>query len=211
MKSEQASIPQQEKDSYPNHGNYEGNLVGSHPGNENYRNHVNYGYYEGNWVDGSSAVSMETSENVSSNENYGSYANYGSYEGKLVDRSSAVALETSVNVAGNENYGSYVGYGGYEGNWGDGSMATNTSEASSVREGVGVVMGKRGRNEIPTDIIEVKQDELMSNRPREDQTRLTGIAFGPSYQVLILLLFSVFYAFLIRFLFFFLWVRLVGY
>lgn len=41
---------------------------------------------------------------------------------------------------------------------------------------------KRGRNQIPSNVIEVKQDELMSNRPREDQAKLTGIAFGPSYQ-----------------------------
>lgn len=41
---------------------------------------------------------------------------------------------------------------------------------------------KRGRNQIPSNVIEVKQDELMGNRPREDQAKLTGIAFGPSYQ-----------------------------
>ncbi|KAJ6747223.1 PROLINE-RICH PROTEIN PRCC [Salix koriyanagi] len=51
------------------------------------------------------------------------------------------------------------------------------------------MMGKRRRNEIPTEIIEVKQDELIKNRPREDQVKSTGIAFGPAYQVLHLLLF----------------------
>ncbi|CAH1413922.1 unnamed protein product [Lactuca virosa] len=44
------------------------------------------------------------------------------------------------------------------------------------------VPGKRGRNEILHEIIEVSQDELMKNRPREDQVKSTGIAFGPSYQ-----------------------------
>ncbi|KAE9602443.1 putative proline-rich protein PRCC [Lupinus albus] len=41
---------------------------------------------------------------------------------------------------------------------------------------------KRGRNEIPIEVIEVKQEELIKNRPREDQVKLTGVAFGPSYQ-----------------------------
>lgn len=56
-----------------------------------------------------------------------------------------------------------------------------------VSEGAGSSFGKieerkRGRNQIPSNIIEVKQDELMGNRPREDQAKMTGIAFGPSYQ-----------------------------
>ncbi|KAF6148092.1 hypothetical protein GIB67_024267, partial [Kingdonia uniflora] len=32
------------------------------------------------------------------------------------------------------------------------------------------------------DIVEVKQNELMKNRSKEDHAKLTGIAFGPSYQ-----------------------------
>ncbi|KAM2998269.1 hypothetical protein FF2_039944 [Malus domestica] len=43
------------------------------------------------------------------------------------------------------------------------------------------VSKKRGRNEVTTEIIEVKQEELMENRPREDEAKLTGIAFGHSY------------------------------
>ncbi|XXG64420.1 hypothetical protein AAC387_Pa05g2378 [Persea americana] len=178
-KSEKAPMPQQEKDPYSNHRNHEGNLVGTTPGAENYSNHVNYGYYEGNWVDGSSAVALETPGNAPSN---GNYVNYGSYEGNLADGSSAVALETSANVPVNENYGSYVDYGGYESNWGDVSTATKAPEKSGGIDWAGGILGKRGRNEIPADIIEVKQDELMSNRPREDQAKLTGIAFGPAYQ-----------------------------
>lgn len=59
--------------------------------------------------------------------------------------------------------------------------------AQQVWEGTGSSFGKadekkRGRNQIPSNVIEVKQDELISNRPREDQAKLTGIAFGPSYQ-----------------------------
>ncbi|CAA2961504.1 Hypothetical predicted protein [Olea europaea subsp. europaea] len=33
-------------------------------------------------------------------------------------------------------------------------------------------------------IVEVKQDELLKNRPKKDQAKLTGIAFGPAYKVL---------------------------
>lgn len=37
--------------------------------------------------------------------------------------------------------------------------------------------GKRGRNEVLVEIVEVKQDELIKDRPREDQIKLIGIAF----------------------------------
>ncbi|KAF6165706.1 hypothetical protein GIB67_012603 [Kingdonia uniflora] len=43
-------------------------------------------------------------------------------------------------------------------------------------------IGKRRKDVIPDDIVEVKQDELMKNRSKEDHAKLTGIAFGPSYQ-----------------------------
>ncbi|CAM8888789.1 unnamed protein product [Rhodiola kirilowii] len=80
---------------------------------------------------------------------------------------------------GYENYG---GYGQYESNWIDRSGSNSVQDAPVVPEAMARVIGKRGRNDIPTDIIEVKQDELMKNRPREDQVKTTGIAFGPSYQ-----------------------------
>ncbi|RRT65862.1 hypothetical protein B296_00024757 [Ensete ventricosum] len=76
------------------------------------------------------------------------------------------------------SYGGAVNYESYEGNWSEGTAAV-VSEAPGMTR----IAGKRGRNDIPTEIVEVKQDELMKNRPRQDQTKLTGIAFGPSYQV----------------------------
>ncbi|KAF8392817.1 hypothetical protein HHK36_021054 [Tetracentron sinense] len=123
--------------------------------------------YGGNWVDGSSSALPGTvdghSEFVASggdslnyvpnNENYDNYGSYG-------------------------NYGEY---GNYESNWIDKSEAT-MPEMSGMVESVLRIPGKRGRTEIPLEIIEVKQDELIKNRPREDQVKLTGIAFGPSYQ-----------------------------
>ncbi|RVX07749.1 hypothetical protein CK203_021971 [Vitis vinifera] len=112
--------------------------------------------FESNWVDGSSSASLEQSSNWSGGaESQQVYEGYGSY-------------------------GNYGGYGHYENNWGDGSAAALPEVAgteSAVR-----VPGKRGRNEVPVEIVEVKQDELIKNRPREDQVKLTGIAFGPSYQ-----------------------------
>jgi proline-rich protein PRCC len=48
---------------------------------------------------------------------------------------------------------------------------------------MGRIGGKRGRRDAPMEILEVNQAELMKNRPREDKSKLTGLAFGPSYQV----------------------------
>ncbi|XP_038701140.1 uncharacterized protein LOC119997967 isoform X2 [Tripterygium wilfordii] len=89
---------------------------------------------------------------------------------------------------GHESYGSYGSYGNhadsgqYENNWVDGSIAMVT-QATGVSETAVLVPGKRRKNEVPTEMVEVKQDELMKNRPRADQVKLTGIAFGPSYQL----------------------------
>lgn len=87
------------------------------------------------------------------------------------------------NYEGYAGYGNYDYYGQYESNWGDGSTTVVPSDVAGTVESVVKVPGKRGRNDVPQEIIEVKQDELIKNRPREDQVRLTGIAFGPSYQV----------------------------
>ncbi|PWA73481.1 hypothetical protein CTI12_AA259850 [Artemisia annua] len=80
----------------------------------------------------------------------------------------------------------YGGYGQYESKWVDRSGGNNEVgpevSAAEVVQSVARVPGKRGRNEIPTAVIEVSQDELMKNRPREDQVKATGIAFGPAYQ-----------------------------
>lgn len=110
--------------------------------------------------------------------NYGYYENYNSGFDQSGDGSS---------YGGYESYGSYGEYGQHYGNnWDGGSAAA----AAAVPEVSGAVQsgfggkGKRGRSEIPTEIVEVKQDELIKNRPREDQVKATGIAFGPSYQVL---------------------------
>ncbi|KAL3850477.1 hypothetical protein ACJIZ3_012359 [Penstemon smallii] len=76
---------------------------------------------------------------------------------------------------------SYVDYGDnvqYENNW---ANETALPEVSAVISELRVP-GKRGRKDAPLEIVEVKQDELMKNRPRQDQVKSTGIAFGPAYQ-----------------------------
>ncbi|KAF6165630.1 hypothetical protein GIB67_020016, partial [Kingdonia uniflora] len=45
-------------------------------------------------------------------------------------------------------------------------------------------IGKRRKDVIPDDIIDVKQDELMKNKSKEDHAKLAGISFGPSHLVL---------------------------
>lgn len=83
----------------------------------------------------------------------------------------------------------------YENNWIDKSDTTAQTTPTMPVEFMGRKSGKRGRNDSPAEMIEVKQDELMKNRPREDTAKLTGIAFGPSYQVL----FSLSFCFFIKF------------
>ncbi|KAF9612963.1 hypothetical protein IFM89_004666 [Coptis chinensis] len=123
--------------------------------------------FDGNWGDGSSLISAsepltsgsDPSNWIPSNETYGSYGNY----------------EYNAN------------YGGYEGSYGNYNGAETVALTALTQDNSGFIqiprmLGKRGRSDIPTEIVEVKQDELMKNRPREDQARSTGIAFGPSYQ-----------------------------
>lgn len=129
--------------------------------------------------------------------NYSSYEagveNYANYD---QSSSSYVNYEQSVESYGNYdqsnvNYGvgsdnlsvdksSYVNYGVGSDNWSVDQSSYVKNEQPAMN---GIMPRKRGRNEIPTEIIEVKQDELMKNRPRQDQAKLTGIAFGPAYQV----------------------------
>ena len=80
----------------------------------------------------------------------------------------------------------YVGYDGGGGNaWNGGGGfegTTGVPEAFMAMDS-GARRGRRGRNDFPTEIVEVKLDDLMKNRPRVDQVKSTGIAFGPAYQV----------------------------
>jgi proline-rich protein PRCC len=113
--------------------------------------------------------------------NYDTHANYQSG----VDQNVNVDGQSQYVMSGGDslNHGDYLSYGNYGeygSNWADGSVQEMSGTgATGIR-----VPGKRGRNEVPLEVVEVKQDELMKNRPREDQAKLTGIAFGPAYQVI---------------------------
>jgi proline-rich protein PRCC len=116
--------------------------------------------------------------------------NYGSYESGADQSVAQNVGGDGVSYGGYESYGGYGDSGQYGSNWDDRSVAAVAETGSGgAAESALRMMGKRRRNEIPTEIIEVKQDELIKNRPREDQVKSTGIAFGPAYQVLHLLLF----------------------
>ncbi|CAN0912491.1 hypothetical protein LINGRAPRIM_LOCUS652 [Linum grandiflorum] len=99
---------------------------------------------------------------------YADYSNYQSYDsgssyGVEVDQTAVEAGYAATTAAA---YGNH---------WGDEVGGSGAGRSSR---------GKRGRNEIPPEVetIEVSQDELTKNRPREDQVKSTGIAFGPAYQ-----------------------------
>ncbi|KAG2323502.1 hypothetical protein Bca52824_016715 [Brassica carinata] len=78
--------------------------------------------------------------------------------------------------------GDASGYGGGNAWNGGGFEGTTGVPEAFIAMDSGARRGRRGRNDFPTDIVEVKMDELMKNRPRVDQVKSTGIAFGPAYQ-----------------------------
>lgn len=121
-------------------------------------------------------------------DQYGSYGNYGwnvePEAGAGTDAGAGTAASYGNNDDGYASYGACGNYGQYGNNWVDGSVAMVPEAVSGISESAVKIPGKRGRKEVPVEVIEVKQDELIKNRPREDQVKLTGIAFGPSYQVL---------------------------
>ncbi|KAL2945148.1 Proline-rich protein PRCC [Bienertia sinuspersici] len=122
------------------------------------------------------------------NDDLGYGANAGNEQENLVGVSNYSNYEVG-GVAGDQGYASYGGnssdYGGsVSSNWSNnasshGEMAATPSIGVESFARLG---GKRRKDQPPSEIIEVKQDELMKNRPTEDKSKLTGIAFGPAYQ-----------------------------
>lgn len=145
---------------------------------------LNLGNYSLNY-EGCANSDSGIDQNVGNyNVNYDTYSNYqsGVDQNVNVDGQSQYVTSggDSLNHGDYLSYGNYGDYGQHGSNWADGSVP----EMSGTCESRVRVPGKRGRNEVPVEVVEVKQDELMKNRPREDQVKLTGIAFGPSYQVI---------------------------
>lgn len=153
-------------------------IVASNLGSENAVNEVG--------VSGGEIASVEnvTTGDYSSwgnkDENYASFDAHSGYVGGdgNVEYSTSIAAtgDYSSNDNDNENYASYRQYSN---NWAEGSSAAapEVPIERALR-----LPAKRGRKDDPPQFIEVSQDELMKNRPREDQTKMTGIAFGPAYQ-----------------------------
>ncbi|CAL0330326.1 unnamed protein product [Lupinus luteus] len=130
---------------------------------------------------GNRDVAVDQSLEAGSSGEYINYANYPDYGNNNSGVEQSVEAGTASYGSSGEGYASYSGYGDnvqHGNNWVDG-----LPEASGVCDNAIKFPGKkRGRHEIPTEVIEVKQEELIKNRPREDQVKLTGLAFGPSYQ-----------------------------
>ncbi|XP_073291571.1 uncharacterized protein [Primulina huaijiensis] len=132
----------------------------------------------------SDELNYDYSGRISGTESYYNHHNGGKFVSVGPE-----AVDYSYGDEDNSDYPNYAaGYGYYssnpqnENNWADTSIMTAFPEASGGVENTLNIYGKRGRRDAPQDIVEVKQDELMKNRPREDQTKMTGIAFGPAYQ-----------------------------
>ncbi|MED6207569.1 hypothetical protein PIB30_117245 [Stylosanthes scabra] len=143
---------------------------------QNSAGYVNYESYSG--------YQYGSDQNAGSGYYVDGSASYDGYGGTGYDQSAGFQPENAGYGNGDASYASYGAYADYGNTWGDGSSAAVTAapQAAGVGENAVIFPKKRGRNEIPSEIIEVKQDELIKNRPREDQVKLTGIAFGPSYQ-----------------------------
>ncbi|CAL0306995.1 unnamed protein product [Lupinus luteus] len=154
---------------YANYENYPNYQYATDPNSEDHVNYENYPNYQ-----------YATDPNAGSE-----FYSYGSYDSVVDHSDSSVSQSVEVGSASygsvNDAYGSYSGYGDnvhYGNNWVDELPAASGASDNAIK----FPGKKRGRNEIPIEVIEVKQEELIKNRPREDQVKLTGVAFGPSYQ-----------------------------
>ncbi|XP_006296714.2 uncharacterized protein LOC17893386 [Capsella rubella] len=130
------------------------------------------------------AVAIPQTESGSSDQNQ-SYESF-SHSNSGTEQAGGVDNYYAAGYSGYEtNHSESVGYdaSSYGGNtWnGGGYEATTGLPEAVVAMDSGARRGRRGRNQMP-EIVEVKQDELMKNRPRADQVKSTGIAFGPAYQ-----------------------------
>ncbi|KAK1276123.1 hypothetical protein QJS04_geneDACA004087 [Acorus gramineus] len=99
----------------------------------------------------------------------GVYANYEGYGGGWDAATELPGVSDWVPTA-------EAGYG-YEGGVGGAEEAEPEMPENLKR------LGKRGRGGISvSETVVVRQADLMKDRPREDQLKATGIAFGPAYQ-----------------------------
>lgn len=131
---------------------------------------------EGHWR--KEVVEIDPGGNV----NYGTEAQYAAYGGEH-----GGVYGNTYGVEHGDGYGhsTEMAYGGgYAGGYEHNAAAATAPPIQQpiLPPEVGRIGGKRGRSDMPAEILEVNQAELMKNRPREDKSKLTGMAFGPSYQ-----------------------------
>lgn len=124
---------------------------------------------QGNWGYGSNVYNQEVQ--AGGDQSYAGYEGVGGYG----------------SSGGYDSYGNYANYESGLYDTSSGAMAPEASGAMVPETTGGIesfvnMDGRRRKGKVPTQIVEVKQDELMKNRPREDLSKMTGLAFGPSYQ-----------------------------
>uniref|UniRef100_A0A0D3F1F2 Proline-rich protein PRCC n=2 Tax=Oryza TaxID=4527 RepID=A0A0D3F1F2_9ORYZ len=146
--------------------------VGSSNGQEGYAWDPNY------YANYGANYGWDPSDNV----NYGTEAQYAAYGGEH-----GGVYGNTYGVEHGDGYGHSMEMaygGGYAGGYEHNAAAATAPPIQQpiLPPEVGRIGGKRGRSDMPAEILEVNQAELMKNRPREDKSKLTGMAFGPSYQ-----------------------------
>ncbi|KAL0906430.1 hypothetical protein M5K25_024925 [Dendrobium thyrsiflorum] len=132
------------------------------------------------------AVGYEACGSYSAEQGFNDYENYknddGNWSSGVVNPAAVSSVDATyaspARIGWEQENANSFGYRSYMDGWSNVSSGATTSEIPDI----GRIAGKRGRTDIPTEIVEVKQDELMKNRPRDDQIKSTGIAFGPAYQ-----------------------------
>lgn len=150
----------------------------------NFNEHSNesLAYYSGNYAipDDGNVGSAPANGIISGNSDQAHEVYGGTYAVGSMDVVSGVSTTGSDAYSGSYEAIDYSYNTQYDNSW---ANRTSFPEVSRVAEDAVRFSGRRGRKDAPpSEIVEVKQDELMKNRPREDQVKSTGIAFGPAYQ-----------------------------
>uniref|UniRef100_A0A0A8YGP1 Proline-rich protein PRCC n=1 Tax=Arundo donax TaxID=35708 RepID=A0A0A8YGP1_ARUDO len=117
----------------------------------------------------------------SGNVNYATRGEYSAHGGEQ----GGAYVHSHAGEGGGYGHVAAAPYGAdYPGGYGHEAAATTFPPVQEpvLPPVMGRIGGKRGRNDMPTEIVEVNQAELMKNRPKQDKSKLTGLAFGPSYQ-----------------------------
>lgn len=114
---------------------------------------------------GASFSAQEQYDNYQVEQGVNGYESYETYDSSLAASTNEYVDYSYTNAAHHESYA--------PNSWSN-NIGLQVHEMERV--------GKRRKNDVPTEIVEVNQAELIKNRPKEHQAKATGIAFGPAYQ-----------------------------